>query len=366
MTRPLSSSRCDSCPIMRGGRSRVEPTDPTTFSLGPASGKKAEPREGGAELASVTIVIEWDNARRSDVGRSLGMLRALYRQLREIRGSFCARPEIRVLYDGAKIEGAFIERLMSEAIGDEPWPANVVLSPVPGMRYYEQKNRGALCAGTDVILFLDSDVIPEPDWLRRLMESFRDPRVSVVGGGTHVALDDLLGKAFALFWFFPLRDEANELAAADSFFANNVAFRREVFERLPFPDSFVYRGRCSLLAAELRNRGVGIFRHRGARVSHPPPKGLANFVLRALCEGHDEIVLGPSRPDGSSTRVFRSFLEKIVRLPWVVFGRRERVHLGVFGALAGLGIGYSYHSLKLFGGFVAWVHPRGFRRYVSI
>jgi hypothetical protein len=215
-------------------------------------------------------------------------------------------------------------------------------------------------------LFLDCDVIPEPDWLRCLLGSFCDPRVSVVGGGTYVALDDLLGKAFALFWFFPLRDEANELAATDSFFANNVAFRREVFERLPFPDSFVYRGRCCLLAAELRNRGVRIFRHRGARVSHPPPKGIVHFVLRALCEGHDEIVLGRSRPGGSARLVFQSFLARILRLPWAVLGRHERVQLGVFGALAGLGLGYAYHSLKLLGGFVAWIHPRGFRRHVSI
>lgn len=344
----------------------MEHTDPMTLFSGHASGPEAESQEKGTELASVTIVIEWDNAKRSDVGRPLGMLRALYCQLREMQATFRSRPEIRLLYDSAKIERTFIERLMSEAIGGASWPADMVLFPVSGMRYYEQKNRGALGSGTDVILFLDSDVIPEPGWLRSLVESFCDPRVSVVGGGTYVALDDLLGKAFALFWFFPLREEANDLAATDSFFANNVAFRREVFEKLPFPDSVVYRGRCSLLAAELHDRGVPIFRHRGARVSHPPPKGITHFVLRALCEGHDEIVLGSSRPSGSARLVFRSFLERIVRLPWVVLGRHERVQLGVLGALASLGIGYAYHLLRLLGGFVAWIHPRGFRKHVSI
>lgn len=343
----------------------MEHTDPMTFSPGHASGPEAQSREGGTEFASVTIVIEWENAKRSDVARPLGMLRALYCQLREMQ-TFRSRPEIRLLYDSAKIERALIERLMSEASGGAPWPADVVLFPVAGMRYYEQKNRGALGARTDVILFLDSDVIPETDWLRSLVESFRDPRVSVVGGGTYVALDDLLGKAFALFWFFPLREEGNELAATDSFFANNVAFRREVFEKLSFPDAVVYRGRCSLLAGELRDRGVRIFRHRGARVSHPPPKGIRHFVLRALCEGHDEIALGASRPGGSARLAFRSFLEKIAGLPWAVLGRHERVQLGVSGALASLGIGYAYYSLKLLGGLVAWIHPRGFRKYVSI
>ena len=59
-------------------------------------------------------------------------------------------------------------------------------------------------------------------------------------------------------------------------------------------------------------------------------------------------------------------MEKIIRLPWAVLGRHEQVQLEVFGALAGLGIGYSYHALRLLGGFVAWIHPQGFRRCVSI
>ncbi len=340
----------------------MERTGSMTPSPGHASGIEVEPHAQGPEWASVTIIIEWDNAKLCDVARPLGMFRALYRQLREMQGTFRSRPEIRLVYDSAKIDRASIERLMNEAIGGASWPADVVMLPMAGCRYYEQKNRGALGTRTDVILFLDSDVIPEAKWLRSLVEPFCDPRVSVVGGSTYVALDGLLCKAFALFWFFPLREDTNGLVETDSFFANNVAFRREIFEKFPFPDAPVYRGRCSLLAAELRDRGVLIFRNLGARVSHPPPNGISQFLLRALREGHDQIVLFSLRPRGSARFVFKDFLERIFRLPWTVLGRHERVQLGVLGALASLGIGYAYHSLKLLGGFMAWIHLRGFRR----
>jgi hypothetical protein len=333
-----------------------------TPSPGHASGLEAELQEQGLEPASLTIVIEWDNAKLCDVGRPLGMLRALYDQLREMQGAFRSRPEIRLVYDSAKTERAFIERLMSEATGGASWPADVVMLPESGLSYYDQKNRGALGARTDVVLFLDSDVMPEAEWLRSLVGSFCDPRVSVAGGSTHVALDGFLCKAFALFWFFPLREETNGLVETDSFFANNVAFRREVFEKFPFPEAAVYRGRCSLLAAELRDRGVPIFRNLGARVSHPPPKGISQFVLRAFREGRDEIVLLSLRPSGSARSVVETFLERIVWLPWAVLGRRERVQLGVSGALVSLGIGYVYYSVKLFGGFIAWIHFLGVRR----
>ena len=343
----------------------MENTHPHNESTGHASGPEAQAQEGSA-LASVTIVIEWDNANFCDVGRPLGMLRALSCQLRELEGRFRSRPEIRLIYDSARTERAFVERLLSQASGGEPWPGDVGLLPVSGMRYYEQKNWGALHAGTEVILFLDSDVIPEPDWLRSLMESFADPSVSVVGGGAYVVPDGLLGKAFALFWFFPLRDESDELAPSESFFANNVAFRREIFEKQPFPDALLYRGQCSLLAARLRELGVRIYRHRRARVSHPRPRGISQFVLRALYEGHDGIVLGASTPNGSAGRVIRSYLERIVRLPQVVLRRRGRVQIGLPSAFACLGIGYAYHALKLLGGVVAWIHPLRFRRWTRL
>ena len=64
--------------------------------------------------------------------------------------------------------------------------------------------------------FLDSDVVPEPGWLDRLLDALAGPGVEVVAGGTYVEPVGLVGKTFALTWFFPLRgdDEIGSLDAA--------------------------------------------------------------------------------------------------------------------------------------------------------
>lgn len=44
------------------------------------------------------------------------------------------------------------------------------------------RNIGIAMARGDVVCFLDDDAVPEPDWLDRLAEAYRDPKVGGVGG----------------------------------------------------------------------------------------------------------------------------------------------------------------------------------------
>ena len=45
------------------------------------------------------------------------------------------------------------------------------------------RNAGARLASGDIVAFLDSDAVPEPDWVERLVEAFADERVAAVTGG---------------------------------------------------------------------------------------------------------------------------------------------------------------------------------------
>ena len=109
------------------------------------------------------------------------------------------------------------------------------------------KNIGAARARGEVIVFLDSDVIPEEGWLASLLQALSNLDVGVVGGNTYIAHEDLNGKAFALFWFFPLREARGGLWRDPHFFANNVAFRAEVFRAHSFPPLGTFRGQCIAL-----------------------------------------------------------------------------------------------------------------------
>jgi cellulose synthase/poly-beta-1,6-N-acetylglucosamine synthase-like glycosyltransferase len=75
--------------------------------------------------------------------------------------------------------------------------------PASGLHYYDLKNFGAKHSKGELIIFLDSDVIPENGWLIGLLESFQRPDVLVVGGNTYMTEGSLYEKSLALLYFFP-------------------------------------------------------------------------------------------------------------------------------------------------------------------
>ena len=263
-----------------------------------------EPRYPGKPLITawpaVSIVIEWENARLSELGRTRRMLSALAAQLAELVPGMPAAPELILLHDAGAVDPALIRSCVETAFAAGP-AVSLRIEATQGAGYYVQKNLGAALAAREILLFLDSDVVPEPGWLRTLLGSFADPALSIVCGNTYIEPEGLYAKAFAAFWFFPLRSEDATLRETHAFFANNVAFRRDLFLRNRFPDLPLLRGQCAVLSDGLRRGGTPIHLHGGARVAHPPPKGLGHYLRRALCEGHDIIQLqrlGKTMPGG--------------------------------------------------------------------
>jgi glycosyltransferase involved in cell wall biosynthesis len=155
---------------------------------------------------------------------------------------------------------------------------------VPDGRYYQLKNEGARRARGEIILFLDSDVLPEAGWLRQLLATFDDPKVQVAVGNAHVDPTGLYGRIFALAWYFPSRSADGPPAVSGTSMVNNIAMRRSVFDRHPFPDDpTLYIGQCVSWSETLRGNGIDIYLNPSARVAHPPPR----FFRSALINGHD-------------------------------------------------------------------------------
>lgn len=188
------------------------------------------------------IVVEWENARLSDLARTRRMLAALCSQLRELQ--LPVAPRAWFLYDPGEIDPGLIREVLAECVDATDGAAfEAALRPAAGLRYYALKNLGAQLCEQPVVVFIDSDVVPEPGWLRSLLEPFARRDVEVVGGSAYVEPDSVYARGFALFWFFPLREARSDLVPAEHFFANNVAFRR---------GSLLARSHASQLRARIR------------------------------------------------------------------------------------------------------------------
>lgn len=193
-----------------------------------------------------------------------------------------------------------------------------------------------------------------------MISAFDNPRAGVVAGETCVEFNSFYSKAFALFWFFPLRDPSTDLRPAKFFHANNVAFRSEIFAAYPFPDIPIYRGQCTVLGHTLLAHGIGLYVQKRARVFHPVPLTARYFIGRALNNGRDEVLvkamLGlPNRRQWQT--VYWNFRTGVVGS-----FRKIRAHAGDVGlsppaAVAAYIVAVTYFTLKGVGEVITHLRP---------
>lgn len=157
-----------------------------------------------------------------------------------------------------------------------------------GAEYYPLKNLGAQASSGDLLLLLDSDVLPDSGWLASLLGSFQDADIQVCCGQTYVAPSGLFGKAFSCAWTYEFRDPCGGLFVPDKFYANNIVFRRQALLPEGFPAiGRRTRGGATGIRQRLRQQGIEIWENRRAAVAHPPPSDWSHLAERALAHGRD-------------------------------------------------------------------------------
>lgn len=162
--------------------------------------------------------------------------------------------------------------------------------------YYRAKNAGF--AATDparcrYVLFADSDCEPDPDWLANILAPFANqPTLGAVAGRT-TYVENLAGTALTsmdfLYFPSPLRPGATR-----NFFANNVVFRREVFEEHAYKRVLgVYRANCQILGLDLQTAGVALHFAYDAHTHHRLPDTRMEAVKLRWMRGQDTVTLTP-------------------------------------------------------------------------
>lgn len=316
-----------------------------------------------------SIVIEWENARLSELQRTHRMLESLAAQVAALDGDRFGLRQIVFLYDRHAVRRSLIEEAVARKLTAVLAPDQLRLVDTEGLGYYQLKNFGAGQCEGDVVVLLDSDVVPEDGWLEKILTPFRHPRAAVVAGTSYIELESFYSKAVGLWWFFPLRSEGSGLRRVKRFWANNVAFRRSLFLATGFPNTSNFRGQCVLLAARLARQGIPIVERRDARVAHPAPNGWRHFLCRALCQGHDEVMMIDlaRRPDAATWRAsWARYSTKVGAARSRIRMQRAKVGIGAVGAAGALLLALVYFGLMFAGERIALRRPAVLKKYFPI
>jgi hypothetical protein len=308
---------------------------------------------------SISVLIEWENAIVADQTRAIRMLEHIRQDIEEVGQEYFTLVEIVSGLDPTGINPQLVESMLREAFGTVSWVTirNVAL---PGRTYYEMKNECALEARGEIVVLLDSDVIPSPGWLKKMVDSFEDPAVQICASSVHLAVGSLQEKTLALIWIFEIASRAVGLKKTGSIWVNSTAYRREVFLKFPLPGSVgTARASCAAHVRELRAAGVPMHRRMDAHVEHPAPVGASEFVERALARGRDK-VLGSPKP------FWKNVVYDVKRGLGFIVKRRDEVGVRPIEVPAVLLIASAWWLLMIVGGLAAMIAPKEMRKRLQL
>jgi len=212
----------------------------------------------------ISVVVEtWNIA--GDAARLQRVLGAL-----DLRAA-----EVVVTYAGA--------RPLVDLPGAISW---VELAPDAG--YYDHKNAGFDASTGDIVAFIDGDCEPDPDWVAMIAGPIGREEARVVAGMTSYAgALSPLANQLDFPYFHTDRTHVR------NFFANNVAFARDVFAARRYPELAMFHGQCQVLGLQLLADRVPVLFAPDARVTHAWPESPRDWLAVRLLRGADTASLLP-------------------------------------------------------------------------
>jgi hypothetical protein len=296
-------------------------------------------------LAEVTIVIEWENPR--DVGSvwTDRAMRSLAEELAREGAVASDKPTVLYLFDTEVLDEASVRRSIARSAPELDELASLRVIPTPGLTYYQLKNHGVALTETPYVILLDSDVSPQPGWLRGLLRPFEDPQIMAVSGVTSLESHDLISRTMALIWIFDLPSEHENSRGEPNVHANNSAFRTRFFQENPFPNTLAFKKQCGLWLADILERGFGFERTPEAYCRHAPHSGLRFVLWRGIQSGFDRDIKAALEDKGRLARIAtaaRVWIKKTWRSTRRILVNRREVDMPFYEVPAALLVAWLY------------------------
>jgi cellulose synthase/poly-beta-1,6-N-acetylglucosamine synthase-like glycosyltransferase len=126
------------------------------------------------------------------------------------------------------------------------YPVKLIIENKKGLNL--ARNVGIKHGNGEIVAFTDADCIVPPNWITKIVENFKDPKVSCVGGSAK-ALDSDFVSQYAdnsIVRLMPFFTKREELEKVKPFFRHpagcNMAFRRKVAEEVGYFDENIQYG----------------------------------------------------------------------------------------------------------------------------
>ncbi len=232
------------------------------------------------EQRSAALVLETNNLRAADADHTEKTLIRLLEHLQRQTQPLASLRELVITHDG------FSTAAQARIAAAAGMPLRFVRIGL-GDGYYRAKVLGFEATTAPVVVFGDADCWPEPRWLERILAPFAEG--ALVAAGRTRYRDDWLGRSATALDFLYFESDHGP-GHRRNFYANNVAFRRDVFVAHPYrPATRIYRGHCQRLGLELAEAGVPIVFVEDAVTVHRFPDSAAELLRLRLLRGADSV-----------------------------------------------------------------------------
>ena len=154
----------------------------------------------------------------------------------------------RLDYDRNKVEVIIVDGNSTDKTQEivKKYPVKLIVTEKKGLNL--ARNIGIKCSNGEIVAFTDSDCMVPSNWITKIVENFKDPQVSCVGGSAKALDNDFISQYAdnSIVRLMPFFTKREELEKVKPFFRHpagcNMAFRRKVAEEVGYFDENIQYG----------------------------------------------------------------------------------------------------------------------------